>query len=157
MNTSGGWAQYLCGRVNSIFPLGYGLTDSCVYHRSINEETGGSQWWVGFMPLGWHVPVTISCYWLGRTFYLRVPIWLLVHTRDREPITQVEKWIYLTTEVLGSNSIHVHALVWLHKAYRWNLIKVEKAVQVSAGLVWSFLIHGSRSPKGSPIEILIDR
>ncbi len=65
----------------------------------------------------------------------------MVHTRDREPVTQMIKWKTLATETLGSNPTGVHSLVWLPKAYWLDLMKVEPAVQVKAGLVWSFLIE----------------
>ncbi len=42
---------------------------------------------------------------------------------------------HLTTEILGPNPTGVHSLVWLPKAYLSDLMKVETAVQVKAGLV----------------------
>ncbi len=45
----------------------------------------------------------------------------------------------LTTEILDSNPNSVHSLVRLSKACWWDLMMVERAVQVKADLVWSFL------------------
>ncbi len=64
----------------------------------------------------------------------------MVNIRDREHVTQVVKWNNLTTEILGSNPTCVHWLVWFPKACWWGLMKVETAVQVLAGPVWSVRI-----------------
>ncbi len=63
----------------------------------------------------------------------------MVYTRDHEPVTRVVEWNNLTTEILGSNPTGVHSLVRFPKACWRDLIMVETAVQVKAGLVWSFL------------------
>ncbi len=76
----------------------------------------------------------------------------MVHTRGRGPVTQVVEWNNLTTGILGSNPTGVHSLVRLPKACWWDLMKVETAVQVMAGQVWSFLMHGSRSQKVPPTD-----
>ncbi len=45
--------------------------------------------------------------------YIDIP---MVHTRDREPVTQVVRRWLNSREVLGSNPTGVHSWVWLPKA-----------------------------------------
>ncbi len=62
----------------------------------------------------------------------------MVHTRDREPVPQVGSEKNFTTKIPSSNYTGVYSLVWLPKFDWWDLMKVETAVKVMAGLVWSF-------------------
>ncbi len=65
----------------------------------------------------------------------------MVHTRDREFVTKVGKWNSLTTESLDLGPlVFIHQCGCLRPADETWLM-VETAVQIKAGLVWSFLIH----------------
>ncbi len=76
----------------------------------------------------------------------------MVHTRARESKTLVEKWINFTTELLDSDPlVFIHWSGCLRPADETSML-VETAVQVKAGLVWTFLMHGTRTQKVPPTD-----
>ncbi len=147
MNTSVIWAQYLCSQVNSLHLLSFLIHGSrfpSICYIACNLQVVS---WV--QSIYWCCNTSMSSKWYkshppsGTSLsFIHRP---MVHTWDRDSVTQVVKWFNLTTEILGSNPTGVHSLVWLPKACWWDLMKVETALQVLAGLVWSFLIQRSRT------------
>ncbi len=85
------------------------------------------------------------------TSYIDIP---MVHTRDRQLVAEVVRRWLDSQEVLGSNPVAFHSLVWLPKPCWWDLVKVKTAVQMLVALVW-YIPHSwfERSIDGASWDI----
>ncbi len=140
MNTSGVWAPYLCSQVISLNHLSYGsrfrvCTIGLSWRMGRFSMVSGIHTHLDDMPASQHQSIDwaqhTSCQSSIRienhSIHHDRP---MVHTRDREPVTQVVVWNNLTTEILGSNPTGVHSLMRLPKACWWDLMMIETAVWI---------------------------
>ncbi len=149
MNTHQGvWAQFPCSQVNSLNHLSYGFTMKFSHNgtRSKSIPQLILLWQVVCLvqSVDWYCDASMSSKWVWIPPTIKNLAILndrpIVHTRDRESVSQVVEWNNSTTKVLCPNPTGVHSLVWLPQACWWDLLKVGTAVQCMAGRVWSFLI-----------------